>query len=140
MDKGFRGPISVGGRCLDQYVSTAVAEGFEVVDLDAVGVLEALSDSDLEERRATARKLALAYQWAVLHPAPEESSILESPESLGGEGTPEVAAFTAEPLAVPLRITPSAAAALVGALLVDRAQRRRPSLATRFSAASAHSR
>ena len=101
-------------------MSTALAGRFEMVDhvdldgLDAAGVLDALSDTDQEERQATAWKLALAYQWAVLHPAPVESSILESPETLGGDGTPEVAAFTAEPLAVRLRITPAAAAALVG--------------------------
>src|SRR5690349_19034331 len=95
-------------------MSTAVVERFEVVDLDPSGVLDALGDSDREERRASARKLALAYQWAVLHPAPVESNVLEMPESLGGDGTPEVAAFTAEPLAVRLRITPGAAAALIG--------------------------
>ncbi|MBF4763940.1 hypothetical protein ISU07_12455, partial [Nocardioides islandensis] len=95
-------------------MSTAVVERFEVVDLDPSGVLDALSDSDAEERRATARKLALAYQWAVLHPATDRSNVLESPEALGGDGTPEVAAFTAEPLAVRLRITPGAAAALIG--------------------------
>jgi hypothetical protein len=104
-------------------MSTAVVERFEVVDLvdlgdhvdlDPVGVLDALCDSDREERRAAARKLALAYQWAVLHPATDRSNVLESPESLGGDGTPEVAAFTAEPLAARLRITPAAAAALIG--------------------------
>ncbi len=98
-------------------MSTTVVESFEVDDLgglDAAGVLDALSETEHQERRASARKLALAYQWAVLHPASVESNILESPEVLGGDGTPMVAAFTAEPLAVRLRITPGAAAALIG--------------------------
>jgi hypothetical protein len=40
--------------------------------------------------------------------------VLEVPDSLGGEGTPAVAAFAPETLAVRLRITPSAAAGLIG--------------------------
>ncbi|MBF4762871.1 hypothetical protein ISU07_07005 [Nocardioides islandensis] len=98
-------------------MSTTVVESFEVDDLgglDAAGVLDALSETEHQERRASARKLALAYQWAVLHPAIDRSNFLESPEVLGGDGTPMVAAFTAEPLAVRLRITPGAAAALIG--------------------------
>jgi hypothetical protein len=98
-------------------MSTTVVESFEVDDLgglDAAGVLDALSETEHQERRASARKLALAYQWAVLHPAIDRSNFLESPEVLGGDGTPMVAAFTAEPLAVRPRITPGAAAALIG--------------------------
>ena len=105
-------------------MSAAPAEPFEVDDLDAAGVLDAISDADRAERRAAVEKLALAYHWAVLHPATEETGVatpggpaldvLFTPESLGGEGTPAVAAFAPEPLAVRLGITPSSAGALIG--------------------------
>jgi hypothetical protein len=105
-------------------MSAAPAEPFEVDDLDAAGVLDAISEADRAERRAAAEKLALAYHWAVLHPATEQSGVatpggpaldvLFTPESLGGEGTPAVAAFAPEPLAVRLGITPTSAAALIG--------------------------
>ncbi len=81
-------------------------------------------EADRDEREAAARKLALAYQWAVLHPACEETGVathggaalmvLHHPETLGGDGTPEVAAFAPETLAVRLGISPAAAAALIG--------------------------
>jgi hypothetical protein len=87
-----------------------------------VGVLDAIAEADRDERDAAARKLALAYEWAVLHPAGEDVAthagpalgVLFASESLGGEGTPLVAAFAPETLAVRLRITPSAAASLIG--------------------------
>ena len=40
-------------------------------------------------------------------------AVLEAPETLGGAGTPAVAAFTAEPLAVACGIAPSSATALL---------------------------
>ncbi|MEO6511898.1 MAG: hypothetical protein ABIO16_12950, partial [Nocardioides sp.] len=82
-------------------MTAAPVESLEVFDLDAAGVLEELVEADWAERSAAARKLALAYQWAVLHPATEDTGVatyggavlhvLHAPESLGGEGTPEVA-------------------------------------------------
>src|SRR4051794_23964774 len=103
-------------------MTAAPEERFEVGDLDAAGVLDAIAVAELDERAAAARKLALAYQWAVLHPATEETGVathggpalmvLHHPESLGGEGCPEVAAFAPEGLSVRLGISPAAAAAL----------------------------
>ena len=68
-------------------------------------------------------KLRLAYQWAILHPATNETGVathggpaldvLTRDESLGGDGTPAVAAFTPEAFALRLGISPSAGAQLI---------------------------
>ena len=61
-------------------------------------------------------KLRLAHQWAVLHPATAETGVatpggpaldvLTKDESLGGDGTPAVAAFTPEAFAAQARHLP----------------------------------
>ena len=68
-------------------------------------------------------KLRLAYQWAVLNPATPDTGVqtpggpaldvLTKDESLGGDGTPAVAAFTPETFALKLGISPSAGAQLI---------------------------
>ena len=78
---------------------------------------------DHGERRAALRKLQLAYQWAVLHPATHGTGVathggpalevLNHDESLGGDGTPAVAAFTPETFAARLGISPGAGAQLI---------------------------
>jgi hypothetical protein len=85
-------------------MSAAPEERFEVGDLDPAGVLAAAAAAERDERRAALRKLELAYQWAVLHPATAETGVqtpggpamdvLDADESLGGDGTPAVAATT----------------------------------------------
>src|SRR5262245_25258410 len=105
-------------------MSTAPADEFEVGDLDAAGVLAVAEVNERELRERELLKLKLAYQWAVLHPATPDSGVatpggpaldvLETPESLGGDGTPTMAAFTPEPLAARLGISPAAAASLIG--------------------------
>ena len=104
-------------------MSTAVEERFEVGDLDAAGVLDLARDNEREIRRREFRKLRLASQWADLHPATAESGVetpggpaldvLLADESLGGDGTPRVAAFTPEAFAVALGISPASAAQLI---------------------------
>ncbi|QBX56007.1 HNH endonuclease [Nocardioides seonyuensis] len=73
-------------------------------------------------REAAVHQLRIAYEWAIAHPVvdavetphgPALPSVLETPETLGGAGTPAVAAFTAEPLAVACGIAPSSATALL---------------------------
>ncbi|WP_210443348.1 HNH endonuclease signature motif containing protein [Nocardioides sp. SYSU D00065] len=73
-------------------------------------------------REAEVHKLRIAYQWAVAHPTLDGCetptgavlpAVLEQPETLGGAGTPAVAAFTPEPLAVALGCSPAAAASLL---------------------------
>jgi hypothetical protein len=108
-------------------MSAAPVEEFEVGDagdLDAAGVLAAAAEAEQAERRAALRKLELAYQWAILHPASDETGVetpggpaldvLVAAESLGGDGTPAVAAFTPEAFAAALGMTPSAGAQLIG--------------------------
>ena len=98
-------------------MSTTVREEYEVGDLDPSGVLEAAAAAERAERHAAARKLQLAAHWADLHPATPDTGVetfggaaLLADESLGGDGTPAVAAFTPEPFALALGMSPSAGA------------------------------
>jgi hypothetical protein len=101
-------------------MSTTVREEYEVGDLDPTGVLEAAAEAERAERRAAFRKLELAAHWADLHPATADTGVetfggaaLLADESLGGDGTPAVAAFTPEPFALALGMSPSAGAQLI---------------------------
>ena len=84
-------------------------------------MLEAAADGRTRtERRAAFRKLQLAAHWADLHPATTDTGVetpggaaLLADESLGGDGTPLVAAFTPEPFALALGMSPSAGAQLI---------------------------
>src|SRR6478735_1479854 len=101
-------------------MSTTVREQYEVGDLDPAGVLEAAAEAERAERRAAFRKLELAAHWADLHPATHDTGVetfggaaLLADESLGGDGTPLVAAFTPKPLALALGMSPGAGAQLI---------------------------
>ena len=89
----------------------------EVGDLDAAGVLALARDNEREIREREVLRLELAYQWAVLHPAEPTSDVLDAEESLGGDGTPPVAAFTPEAFAVAVGMSPAAGSQLVGDVL-----------------------
>ncbi|QBX57342.1 HNH endonuclease [Nocardioides seonyuensis] len=105
--------------------STAQDSDLEVVDLagaSVTGLLEQAAECEAVLREAAVHQLRIAYEWAIAHPVvdaaetahgPVLPSVLEAPETLGGEGTPAVAAFTAEPLAVACGIAPSSATALL---------------------------
>ena len=87
-------------------------------------LLDLAAANERETRERETLKLRLAYQWAILHPATADSGVetwdgpsldvLTSEESLGGDGTPPVAAFTPEPFALKLGMTPAAGAQLIG--------------------------
>ncbi|QCC78186.1 HNH endonuclease [Nocardioides daphniae] len=62
---------------------------------------------------AEAEELELVYAWVVSHPALGEGGVLSADEFPGGAGTPGVAAFTAEPLAGVLRVSPASAQSLL---------------------------
>ena len=101
-------------------MSTTVREEYEVGDLDPAGVLAAATEAELAERRAAFRKLRLAAHWADLHPTTADTGVetpggaaLLADESLGGDGTLAVAAFTPEPFALALGMSPSAGAQLI---------------------------
>ena len=108
-------------------MSAAPQERFEVQDLDAAGVLAMAEADEQAIRRLEFRKLQLAAHWADLHPATADSGVetfggpaLLTDESLGGEGTPLVAAFSPEPFALALGMSPGAGAQLIADAL-DRA-------------------
>src|SRR6188472_2218570 len=101
-------------------MSTTVREEYEVGDLDPAALLEAARDNERELREREFRKLELAAHWADLHPATQDTGVetfggaaLLADESLGGDGTPLVAAFTPEPFALALGMSPSAGAQLI---------------------------
>jgi hypothetical protein len=97
----------------------------KVDDLDASMVLAAAAATEREARMVELRRLELAVQWCVLHPATAETGVathnpdttlpgvLGLDESLGGEGTPSVAAFTPEPFAAAMSMSPAAGAQLL---------------------------
>src|SRR5215218_8524725 len=63
-------------------MSAAPNERFEVGDLDPAGVLAAAKTNRVVLLRAQVTELELAYQWAVLHPATEDTGV----ETPGGPG------------------------------------------------------
>lgn len=85
----------------------------QVTDLSERALLDELRIHRQVIAAAEVDELSLAYEWAVSHPAHGDSSVLSADEQPGGAGTPGVAAFTAEPLAVALGVSPAAAQALL---------------------------
>ena len=95
----------------------AMGAPIEVADLDAEWLLALARDAATECWKAERRRLRLAAQWCVLHPATEESGFVtwsdtglpglcpDEEAALGGEGTPLVAAFTPEPFAAALGVS-----------------------------------
>jgi len=99
-----------------------------VEDLGPDALLALVREVDRAERVAARDKLRLAYQWCVLHPATADTGTawwghprlpgdlpgdLDTDESLGGQGTPQVAAFTPEPFAAALGVSTHTAMALL---------------------------
>ncbi len=87
-----------------------------VDDLDPAGLLACVHEAEAAERAAALRKLELAVQWCVLHPATDESGaavwgdaglpgLSEGDETLGGAGCPLVASFAPEPFAAALGVS-----------------------------------
>jgi hypothetical protein len=87
-----------------------------VDELDADWLLVLLAEKETAAREAERGKLRLAAQWCGLHPATAETGVAtwgdtglpgmrDHDESLGGEGTPLVAAFTPEPFAAALGVS-----------------------------------
>ena len=97
---------------------------------DRSGVDDLGPDALLRRPQATPRyaageaeldQLQLAYQWCVLHPATPDTGTaawggdgnLDTAESLGGDGTPTVAAFAPEPLGLALGVPTRTAMTLI---------------------------
>jgi len=99
-----------------------MVEAPEVTDLLAADLLALARDTSLLQRQADVELLRVAYAWAVAHPAldavatssgPVLPGVLDAVETLGGAGTPAVAAFTTEPLAAALEMSPASATSLL---------------------------
>ena len=84
-----------------------------VEDLDADWLLSLCEDTETESRRVERRRLRCALQWARLHPADPTDAAKGHVETVGGEGTPAVEEFTAEPLAAAFGITAHSALQLI---------------------------
>lgn len=83
-------------------------------DQPLAGLLARAVEVEAVLREAAVEQLRVAYAWAIAHPGPtDDSSVLDAPEHLGGEGTPTVAAFTAESLSVACGTTPTAGTGLL---------------------------
>jgi hypothetical protein len=87
-----------------------------VDELDADWLLVLLAEKETAAREAERGKLRLAAQWCALHPATADTGVAtwsdtglpgmrDHDESLGGDGTPLVAAFTPEPFAAALGVS-----------------------------------
>ncbi len=97
----------------------------KVDDLDPSMVLAAATATEHEARIVELRRLELAVHWCVLHPATADTGVathnpdttlpgvLGLDEPLGGDGTPTVAAFTPEPFAAAMGMSPAAGAQLL---------------------------
>jgi hypothetical protein len=91
--------------------------GFPVVveDLDPDWLLGLIEEAETQSRAAERRKLRYAIQWCRLHPAadPDDAATWgdlggrdrDCDVRIGGDGTPDVAAFTAEPFAAALGLS-----------------------------------
>ena len=98
------------------------ARAVSLDDLAEGALLAEATEVEAVLREAEVHKLRLAYQWAVAHPAldschtpagPALPAVLTEPETLGGAGTPAVAAFAPEPLGVALGCSTAAASSLL---------------------------
>jgi hypothetical protein len=107
---------------MESTETDAKARVTDLADLADGALLSEASDVEALLREAEVHKLRVAYQWAIAHPAldacetpsgPTLPSVLTAPETLGGAGTPTVAAFTPEPLAVALGCSPASASTLI---------------------------
>ncbi len=100
----------------------------EVEDLDESGLLDAAAGAERLDRLVQLTKLRIAYQWCVQHPATTETGtatwgdaglpgVTDCDASLGGEGTPAVAAFAAEALGAAMGVSTQSAMGLMACAL-----------------------
>ncbi|GAA5119940.1 hypothetical protein GCM10023339_34540 [Alloalcanivorax gelatiniphagus] len=117
---------TVGGlwlsRSMEATDTLTEAQVTDLSDLTEGALLSEATEVEALLREAEVHKLRIAYQWAIAHPAldscetpsgPVLPAVLTELESLGGDGTPAVAAFTPEPLAVALCCSPASASHLL---------------------------
>jgi hypothetical protein len=97
---------------------------YEVDGLDASACLERMGECDIQDRMAARRKLRLTLRWCEIKEVadPTEAadwgesqsgSLRECDLSVGGEGTPMVAAYSAAPFGAKLGVSTQSAMALM---------------------------
>jgi len=97
---------------------------YEVDDLDASACLERVGECDIQDRMAARRKLRLTLRWCEIKEVadPDQAadwgesqsgSLRECDLSVGGEGTPMVAAYSAAPFGAKLGVSTQSAMALM---------------------------
>ena len=84
-----------------------------VDDVDADWLLALCEDAEHQSRQAERRRLRYALQWCHLHPAHPSDVTNGDVEPAGGDGTPAVEEFTADPLGAAFGITTHAARQLM---------------------------
>jgi hypothetical protein len=95
---------------------TATPPTIGLDELDPGELLACVSQAETAERAAALRKLELAAQWCVIHPATVDTGVAvwgdaglpgltDYDEALGGEGCPLVAAYAPEPFAAALGVS-----------------------------------
>lgn len=93
----------------------------EVDGLDAEWLLDLARDAELMARQAERAKLRAANRWVDLHAATAASGVevwghagaLDCEVPIGGEGTPAIAAFAAEPFGAALGVSTISAMNLI---------------------------
>jgi hypothetical protein len=97
---------------------------YEVDDLDASACLERVGECDVQDRMASRRKLRLTLRWCQIKQVADpdkaadwgesqSGSLRECDLSVGGEGTPMVAAYSAAPFGAKLGVSTQSAMALM---------------------------
>lgn len=93
-----------------------------LAELSAGELLAEAAESEALLRELEVHRLRIAYEWAVSHPALDASEtpqgavlprVLSEPDTLGGAGTPPVAAFSSEELAIAWACAPTEAASVM---------------------------
>ena len=116
--------LTVGGLWLSRSMEAISALEIEVGDLDDSALLAAASDAQRGDREIQLTKLRIAYEWCVRHPATSETGTAtwgdaglpglgDCDASLGGDGSPAVAAFVAEELGAAMGVSTQAAMSLM---------------------------
>lgn len=103
--------------------TTSAGMPIQVDDLDRDWLLFLAEDAEVQARQSERRLLRYALAWCRLNPATEETGTatwadlgpeaLRCDETIGGDGTPAVAAFAAEELGAALSISTAAALQLM---------------------------
>src|SRR5690606_33564401 len=103
-----------------EATTTAPPDSGDLRDLSAAELLGAARRESVAVQQGEANLLAIAYEWAVAHPAGEDgwnAATFHHPlgdEPISGDGTPLVAEFCIPELGAALGVSTDAAKKLIG--------------------------